>query len=208
MEIRIVLIGPSARSPPRPLALHLLRRWCDDAHVRAPSDSATVDHIASSGHRIYSRRANQETATTLPLQVLGSFVESWISGIPTERGRPMNAQFGQIGSLVLLLLALFPYSSAEGSVPLYVEDFTTTQYCDTLNTTCWWDTEAGEIRLPPFELQLAGSCDTPTDARGIAIHGDYAFVAEWCHPALRKDEVSGGGSASIFCLGLGSRESW
>lgn len=102
----------------------------------------------------------------------------------------MSAQFGQIGSLVLLLLALFPYSPAEGSVPLYVEDFTTTQYCDTLNTTCWWDTQAGEIKLPPFELQLVGSCDTPTDAREVAIHGDYAFVAEWGHPALLVMDIS------------------
>ena len=31
----------------------------------------------------------------------------------------------------------------------YIEDFTTTQYKDTLNTTAWWDTVAGELRLFP-----------------------------------------------------------
>jgi hypothetical protein len=59
-----------------------------------------------------------------------------------------------------------------------VEDFTTMQYCDTLNTTAWWDTVAGEVKLPPFELTLAGSWDTPGSARDVAISGDYAYVAD------------------------------
>jgi hypothetical protein len=68
--------------------------------------------------------------------------------------------------------------ASNGVVNRYVEDFTTTQYKDTLNTTAWWDTVAGELKLPPFELTLTGSYDTPGYAHGIALSGDYAYVAD------------------------------
>jgi len=80
--------------------------------------------------------------------------------------------------LLLLLLAFVSFTSAEAIVRRYVEDFSTTQYKDTLNTTAWWDTVAGEIKLHPFELTLAGSYDTPGYAFDIAICGDYAYVAD------------------------------
>jgi len=60
----------------------------------------------------------------------------------------------------------------------YEEDFTSKLYCDTPNTTAWWDTINGELKLPPFELTLAGSYDTPGYASGVTIAGDYAYVAD------------------------------
>ena len=80
-------------------------------------------------------------------------------------------------SACLAYLAL-SFASAAAFVRSYVEDFTTMQYCDTLNTTALWDTVAGEVKLPPFELTLAGSYDTPGLAYGVAISGDYAYVAD------------------------------
>lgn len=66
-----------------------------------------------------------------------------------------------------------------GSVNTYVEDFATTQYKDTLNTTAWWDTVAGEIKLFPFVPTLAGGYDTPGDAWGVFVSGNRAFVADY-----------------------------
>ena len=83
--------------------------------------------------------------------------------------------------LPLLLVAVLSLPAA-GTVRQYVEDFTTKDYCDTLNTTADWDSLAGEIRLAPFQLTLAGSYDTPELARGIAIAGDYAYVADFLMP--------------------------
>jgi hypothetical protein len=84
-----------------------------------------------------------------------------------------------VGNLVLLsTLALLWVGRTEASVHKYIEDFATTQYKDALNTTVSWDTVAGEIRLPPFELTLAGSYGTAVNAAGVAIAGNYAFVAD------------------------------
>ena len=80
-------------------------------------------------------------------------------------------------SFVLVCVA-FTFVSAEALVRSYVEDFTTKEYCDTLTTSAWWDTVAGEVKLHPFELTLAGSYDTPGPAYGVTISGDYAYVAE------------------------------
>lgn len=68
-------------------------------------------------------------------------------------------------------------TSADALVHSYVEDFTTKQYCDTLNTTAWWDTVAGEMKLHPFELTLASNYDTHGFAFNVAVSGDYAYVA-------------------------------
>ncbi|UCF06043.1 MAG: hypothetical protein JSV33_03150, partial [bacterium] len=77
-------------------------------------------------------------------------------------------------SFALLLL----YVVATGTAPDYfTEDFTSNVYCDTFSTTALWDTISGELKLPPFELTLAGSYDTPGSARGIVTDGDYAYVA-------------------------------
>jgi hypothetical protein len=79
---------------------------------------------------------------------------------------------------VCLICLVASFVSSEAQVYSYVEDFTTLDYCDTLNTTAWWDTLAGEVKLPPFEHTLAGSCDTPGDAYDVAVSGNYAYVAD------------------------------
>jgi hypothetical protein len=90
----------------------------------------------------------------------------------------MKRQLYVMGLLLFLLLVSLSFTPAEAIVHRYVEDFSTTQYKDTSNTTAWWDTVAGEIKLHPFELTLAGSYDTPGYALGVAISGDYAYVAD------------------------------
>ncbi len=76
------------------------------------------------------------------------------------------------------LLVVGVFSTTVADQYSYTEDFTTTTYKDTLNTTALWDTVAGELKLAPFELALAGGYDTPGTARGVAVSGDYAFVAD------------------------------
>lgn len=80
--------------------------------------------------------------------------------------------------LAPLLAALLCPPPAAATVHEYVEDFTTTQYCDTLNTTAFWDTATGEVRLFSHVPTLAGGCATSGSAFGVAIAGDYAYVAD------------------------------
>ncbi len=60
----------------------------------------------------------------------------------------------------------------------YIEDFSTNQYKDGFNTTAWWDSTDGEIKLFPFVLATVGTCATPGSAFGVTVDGDYAFVAD------------------------------
>ena len=80
-----------------------------------------------------------------------------------------------LGIVLLATLGLPAGALAQQS---YTEDFTTTTYQDVLNTTARWDTAAGELKLFPFVPRLAGSYDTPGEARCVAISGDHAFVAD------------------------------
>jgi len=89
----------------------------------------------------------------------------------------MKKQLDVMGLLLPVLLVVLFSTAADATVHRYMEDFSTTQYKDTLNTTAWWDTVTGELKLWPFELTLAGSYDTPGSAYGVAICGDYAHVA-------------------------------
>jgi len=89
-------------------------------------------------------------------------------------------------SLVLIIVISLPAASA---VHEYVEDFTTKDYWDAVNTTAHWDTLAGELKLYPFEIALAGSCDTPGDAWAVAVAGDYAYVAD-AFSGLRVIDIS------------------
>jgi hypothetical protein len=77
----------------------------------------------------------------------------------------------------LVLCSMVAFTTA-GTASSYVEDFTTTHYRDRLNTTAEWDTVAGALRLPPLQLTLAGSCGTPGVAYGVAVDGNYAYVAD------------------------------
>jgi hypothetical protein len=86
----------------------------------------------------------------------------------------------------LLLLAVVAVGTG---INHYTESFTSKLYCDTLNTTALWDTVAGELKLRPFELTLAGSYGTPDNAYGVALSGDYAYVADQAS-GLRVIDVS------------------
>jgi hypothetical protein len=72
---------------------------------------------------------------------------------------------------------VLPFTPARAVEHSFVEGFTSLQNCDTVNTTAWWDTVAGELKLPPFQLRLAGSNNIEGNAQRIAIAGDYAYVA-------------------------------
>jgi len=79
---------------------------------------------------------------------------------------------------LVLLLGGLPAAGAWGAVNQYIEDFTTTTYRDATATSADWSTLAGELRLHPFDVSLVGSCDTPSYATGVALAGDYAYVAD------------------------------
>ena len=79
--------------------------------------------------------------------------------------------------LCMIALVLLP-ATACALVSMYTEDFTSKQYCDTVNTTAWWDTVGGELKLHPYTMQLAGTYDTPGAAYGVAVEGNYAYVAD------------------------------
>ena len=77
----------------------------------------------------------------------------------------------------LLIFALLGPSSVEAATYDYIEDFTTTTFQDAANTnTTGWGT--GEIRLPRSNPLLVGGYDTAGDARGIALAGGFAFIAD------------------------------
>ncbi len=88
--------------------------------------------------------------------------------------RPIGRIVTALVPAVLLLSAL----PALATDHKYSEDFSTTLYKDALNTTARWDDAAGELKLFPFVPTLAGTCDTPSWANGVAVAGDYAFVAD------------------------------
>ena len=54
--------------------------------------------------------------------------------------------FCMVAGAVLLAIC---YGDSFAGIASHVEDFTSRQYCDTLNTTACWDTVAGELKLPP-----------------------------------------------------------
>jgi hypothetical protein len=89
----------------------------------------------------------------------------------------MSDRLRFVGTGVLLLCTLTLAVPIGSVTHKYIEDFTTKQYCDTLNTTALWDTAAGELKLPPFVPTLVGSYATTNSAEGVALAGDYAFVA-------------------------------
>jgi hypothetical protein len=80
----------------------------------------------------------------------------------------------------------------------YVEDFTTTQFKDAINTTALWDTVAGELKLDRIHIGFKSSYDSPGVGLGIAVAGDYAFLAD-ANLGLRI--VSIANTSSIFSVG-------
>ena len=90
----------------------------------------------------------------------------------------MKAQgFAPRRAYVFILLALC-FSQLHAVDRRYTEDFTTTLYKDDPATTAFWDVASGQLKLHPFELTLAGNCDTPGEANSVVVSGDYAYVAD------------------------------
>lgn len=84
-----------------------------------------------------------------------------------------------IRSMIVAVLSVAVAASAGMALEnSYTEDFTSKQYCDTVNTTAWWDTDAGELKLYPFELAHIGSTGTSAFATGVAVAGDMAYIAD------------------------------
>ena len=81
-------------------------------------------------------------------------------------------------ALLCAVLAL-TFTSAQALEHAYFEDFATKDYCDESNTTALWDTSAGELRLPPFELSHLGSVVTPGSPYELVVRGDHAYVADY-----------------------------
>jgi hypothetical protein len=104
------------------------------------------------------------------------------------------------GGLTLLVLLLVSGGLSAGS---FVEDFATLDYCDTSNTTAWWDTLAGEVKLPPFELTLAGTCLTAGGAQDVSVIGNYAYVTDGT--GLHVVDISDPANPGVMgsCLGSG-----
>jgi hypothetical protein len=96
-----------------------------------------------------------------------------------------------VGVLLSLFCLLLFGASLGSETNRHVEDFTTTQYKDLANTTAWWDTIAGELKLPLFVPTLDGSYHTPGGyARGVAISGDYAYMADGGTTGLQVIDIS------------------
>jgi hypothetical protein len=112
----------------------------------------------------------------------------------SSRGGIMRGKTIIVGFLAFSSFLLFVVAAESGS-NRYAEDFTSKLYCDTLNTTAWWDTISGELKLPPFELTLAGSYNTPGLAMGVAVDGDYAYVADE-NAGLQVIDISDPGNPS------------
>jgi len=80
--------------------------------------------------------------------------------------------FGTIAAFALLGTAL------DVDAGTYVEDFTTTTYRDASQTSAWWDTALGELKLYPFAPGLVGAYNTPGQSLGIYVTGDFAYVTD------------------------------
>jgi hypothetical protein len=102
-----------------------------------------------------------------------------------------------IAGMLLPVFCLISGGASLGSdANRHVEDFTTTQYKDVVNTTAWWDTVGRELKLFPFMPAIVGNCDTPGIATDVVISGDYAFVADGAS-GLRVIDISDSTSPTL-----------
>ena len=97
----------------------------------------------------------------------------------------MHRRPGLLLCTLTLAFALLSRNSTEAYTRTYVEDFSTRQYLD--YSSAWWDTTAGELKLHPFEITLAGAYDTPGSGYGVALSGHYAFIADGVNGLLVID---------------------
>ncbi len=83
--------------------------------------------------------------------------------------------FLRIFSLSLLFIIFWVQIAA---AEIFRQDFSSKEYCDTVNTTAFWDTTSGQLKLHPFSLELVGSYDTPSIAFRIEVRGPIAYIAD------------------------------
>lgn len=93
------------------------------------------------------------------------------------KGEPMPVRC-RFSSCAFALLGLLVAVGASAVVNDYQEEFLSHTYEDTLNSTAWWDTLAGEIKLQPFASGHVGGALSPGSARGVTVSGNYAYVAD------------------------------
>jgi len=82
-------------------------------------------------------------------------------------------------NMVCSALVIAPLPAEALFIQNYVEDFTSTTYRDPAQTTLWWDTTSGQIKLAEFTPSLAGGYNTPGNARDVVVTRGYAFVADF-----------------------------
>lgn len=96
----------------------------------------------------------------------------------------------------MCLLIIQPAHSADNK---YEEDFFTTDHRDQYQTTCWWDTDTGELKMYPFIPSIIMTWDTSGWAMDIEIAGDYAYLADGGVGGLRVLDISA--PWSTYCAG-------
>ena len=81
-------------------------------------------------------------------------------------------------STIVWCLALLCSAGAATAQMRFTEDFTTTTFKDTINTTAEWSTADGELRLYTFAPEQVGSVDTPGTGIEVRVAGDRAYLAD------------------------------
>ncbi len=85
-------------------------------------------------------------------------------------------------SIILLSAAVILLSGIDSSAALqrhYTEDFSTTAYKDTLNTTALWDTTGGKLGLFPWQPAFAGSLSCFSTGYAVFVEGDVTYLAAY-----------------------------
>ena len=78
--------------------------------------------------------------------------------------------------VMLLITACLLPIAVSAQVRHLTEDFTSNYYCDPEFTIAEWDTVAGEIRLPSFQLFAVGGLSVPGLTRQVLLAGDVAWL--------------------------------
>lgn len=92
-------------------------------------------------------------------------------------------------TLTAITIAVLMAAPAAAIDNRYTEDFTSELFKDALNTEVHWDTGSGELKLFEFLLQPVGGYDTNGSANGLALHGDFVFVAD-SYQGLKVIDIS------------------
>jgi hypothetical protein len=77
----------------------------------------------------------------------------------------------------VLALILLVNASVFAQMDTFVEDFSTTDFMDPVATTALWDTNAGEIKLHPFQPSIVGNFNGSGTTQDIVIAYTKAFLA-------------------------------